>query len=358
MKIFLRIIGVIILGIGVFLIWSSSNTDYARLIDERADEIGLNGTILVAKDDEILFHKAYGFENKEENKKNSIDTAFPIGSITKSFTAISILQLEDNAQLSTDQHLSDFIEDFPHGNDITIHHLLTHSSGIPEFLKVVENEKEYKPIEVINEMKEEELMQLPGEKFSYSNTNYLILGYIVEKVTQQPLHDYVREHIFEKAGMSSSGFLQDSFLEYAVGHEKMKKPSKKIDDSLTYGAGDIVSTAGDMLKYHQAIQAGTLLSEKATEKMQKGYVGSAPFGIVKYGYGWQIFNNKISFDQKMVMHSGGLPGHKAEFTRYVEDDVTIIILTNNQDNTKLRAISAEIASSLFGKRFYNWQKVI
>ncbi|WLR54503.1 serine hydrolase domain-containing protein [Mesobacillus subterraneus] len=358
MKVSLRIVGLIILGICIFLFWSTSNNSLASTIDEKADEVQLNGTVLVAKGGAVLFQKAYGFENKEYNLLNTIETAFPIGSITKSFTATSILQLEETGQLSTNQYISDFIEDFPHGNDIIIHHLLTHSSGIPEFLKVVKNEQAYEPIQIITEMKKEELMQLPGEGFSYSNTNYLILANIIEKVTGQPYQNYIKEHIFEKADMKSSGFLDDGLTEYAEGYENMKKPSRTIDDSLKFGAGDIVSTAGDMLKYHRAIQDGTLLSEKATVKMQTGYVDSAPLGIVKYGYGWQVFDNKISFDKKMVMHSGGLPGHKAEFTRYIDDDVTIIILTNNQDKTKLRAISAEIAAFLFGKRFYNWQKFI
>jgi CubicO group peptidase (beta-lactamase class C family) len=356
-KVFLKVAAGLFIGLCFYLFWSSSHTDLEEFIDEKAAEVNLNGTILVAHGDEILFQKAYGFANKEENIKNTIDTVFPIGSLTKSFTAISILQLEEEGKLSVEQPLSKYVQGFPNGDDITIHHLLTHSSGIPELLNVVDNKNEHSPNEIIEQIKNKELEFKPGEKYAYSNSNYLLLGSIIESVSGQSYKDYVKENIFEKADMKSSGFLNSS-ADYAVGYENMEKPTRNFHDSLTFAAGDITSTVSDMEKYNQAINNHVLLSEEATDKMQTGYIKSAPFGIAKYGYGWHVIDNKISFDHKMIQHAGGLAGHKAEFARFIDDDLNIIILTNNQGDTKLGTISREIASIVFGKRFFNWQKFI
>jgi CubicO group peptidase (beta-lactamase class C family) len=357
LKIFLKLAAALFIGLCFYLFWSTSHTDLEEYIDEKAAEVNLNGTILVAQGDEILFQKAYGFANKEENIKNTIDTVFPIGSLTKSFTAISILQLEEEGKLSVEQPISKYVQGFPNGDDITIHHLLTHSSGIPELLNVVDNKNEHLPNEIIEQIKNKELEFKPGEKYAYSNSNYLLLGTIIESVSGQNYQDYVKKNIFEKANMKSSGFLNSS-ADYAVGYENMEKPTRSIHDSLTFAAGDVTSTVSDMESYNQAINNHVLLSEEATSKMQTGYMKSAPFGVAKYGYGWHFIDNKISFDHKMIQHAGGLAGHKAEFARFIEDDLTIIILTNNQGKTKLGTISREIASIVFRKRFFNWQKFI
>lgn len=356
-KIFLKLAAALFIGLCFYLFWSTSHTDLEEFIDEKAAEVNLNGTILVAQGDEILFEKAYGFKNKEENSKNTVDTVFPIGSLTKSFTAISILQLEEEGKLSIEQPLSAFVKDFPNGDNITIHHLLTHSSGIPELLKVVDNKKDQTPSEIIDQIKDKEIESKPGEKYAYSNSNYLLLGFIIESVSGQNYQDYVKKNIFVKANMESSGFLNSS-ADYAVGYENMKKPTRSFHDSLTFAAGDVTSTVSDMERYNRAINNHVLLREEATSKMQMGYMKSAPFGVAKYGYGWHVIDNKISFDHKMIQHAGGLAGHKAEFARFIDDDLTIIILTNNQGKTKLGTISREIASIVFGKRFFNWQKFI
>lgn len=350
-------VAVLVAGLCMYLFWSTSHSDLEKFIDEKAAELKLNGTILVAQGDEILFQKAYGFANKEENVKNTIDTVFPIGSLTKSFTAISILQLEEAGKLTLQQPLSEFAEGFPNGDEITIHHLLTHSSGIPELLKVVDNNKEFTPSEIIEQIKGEKLEFKPGEDYAYSNSNYLLLGSIIENISGKSYQEYVKENIYEKANMNSSGFL-NSAADYAVGHENMEKPTRYIHDSLTFAAGDITSTASDMEKYNQAINNHVLLGEEATEKMQTGYMKSALLGVARYGYGWHVIDNKISFDRKMVQHGGGLAGHKSDFTRFVDDELTIIILTNNQGKTKLGTFAREIASIVFEKRFFNWQRLI
>jgi CubicO group peptidase (beta-lactamase class C family) len=356
-KVFLKVAAALFVGLCFYLFWSTSQTDLEEFIDQKAADVNLNGTILVSKGDEILFQKAYGFANKEENIKNTTDTVFPIGSLTKSFTAISILQLEEEGKLSIDQPLSAYVQGFPNGDEITLHHLLTHSSGIPELLKVVDNKNEHTPIEIIDQIKQEELEFKPGEKYAYSNSNYLLLGYIIESVSGQSYQDYVKENIFEKANMKNSGFL-NSTVDYAVGYENMEKPSRSIHDSLTFAAGDVTSTVSDMEKYNQAINNHVLLSEEETNKMQTGYMKSAPLGAANYGYGWHVIDNKISFDHKMIQHAGGLAGHKADFARFIDEDLTIIILTNNQGKTKLGTFSREIASIVFGKRFFNWQRFI
>jgi len=196
---------------------------YSTFMDEKAADIQFNGSVLVAKDGQILFSKGYGFSDHEKQIQNSSDTLYNIASLTKSFIAVSILQLEEQQLLSTNDPLSKYISDFPDGNLIRIHHLLSHSSGIPEILKVLDSGKPYTPNDIINLMKEKQLDFKPGSKYSYSNTGYLILGYILEKVSGVSYPDYVKQHIFDPANMKNTYVGKGEGL-VAVGYENMKQP--------------------------------------------------------------------------------------------------------------------------------------
>lgn len=316
----------------------------ASFINNEAEKSNFNGSILVAKGSKVLYQKGFGYENKEKNVKNSINTVFPIASETKSFTAISILQLEQEGKVSVDEPLSDFISGFPEGNKITIHHLLTHTSGIKEMLDVVDNGKKATVEEVIDALKKQKLDFEPGTQFHYSNSNYFILGYIIEKVSKMPYHEYVKEHILNPAGMIHTSFITEPTEKVAVGYKNMDKPSIYVDNSLNFALGDIVSTVGDMVKYNAAIQEDKLLNKVEAKKMQTGYAQVSSDGSVKYGYGWFITNKPNFYQKKIVEHGGNLPGYNDQFLRFPEDDVTIVIMENNESNLDIVQFSRDIAS--------------
>ncbi|MDP4162876.1 MAG: serine hydrolase domain-containing protein [Bacillota bacterium] len=320
----------------------------ASFVNSEAGKSNFNGTILVARGTKILYQKGFGYADKEKGIKNTIDTVFPIASETKSFTAISILQLEQEGKLSVTESLSDFIPGFSEGDKITLHHLLTHSSGIKEMLNVVDNSKKATTQAVIDALKKQKLDFQPGSKYHYSNSNYFILGYIIEKVTGMPYHEYVREHILKPAGMTHTSFLTEPTETIAAGYKNMGKPSEYIDNSLNFALGDIVSTVGDMYKYNLAIQENKLLLKKQTDKMQTGYIPLSQDTSTKYAYGWYVTEKPNLLQKKMVEHPGSLPGYTAQFLRFPEDNLSIIIMENNESNLNLNQFSKQIAQVSYG----------
>lgn len=325
-------------------------------MDKKADENQFNGVVLVAKDGKVLFEKGYGFANKEEGIPNRTDTEFRIASLTKSFTAISILQLEKQGKLKTSDPISKYIANFPNGNKITIHNLLTHSSGVANHLKLTDTTKPITMSGFIDLMKKQNLEFPPGSKYKYSNTGYMILADIIEIVSGESYGDYYQDHIFKPAGMRHTYLRKGNAKKLALGYENMRKITERDDESQLAGYGDIISTTGDLLQYNNAIHNCKLLSSSQVEKMETGYIDSASLGIFKYGYGWNIANNFISFGRQLVEHNGSLPGYKSDLADFVNDRVTVIILSNNHGTWNSGALSRELASVCLGERYWFYQK--
>jgi CubicO group peptidase (beta-lactamase class C family) len=325
-------------------------------MDKRKVENQFNGVVLVAKDGKVLFEKGYGFANSEEGIPDRSDTEFRIASLTKSFTAVSILQLENQGKLKTTDPISKYIANFPNGNKITIHELLTHSSGIADHLKLTDTTKPITMSAFIDLMRKQKLEFNPGSKYKYSNTGYMILADIIEVVSGENYGTYFQEHIFTPAGMHHTYLRKADAKNFAVGYENMRKIVERDDESQLAGYGDIISTAGDLLKYNNAIHNDKLLPPSKIEKMETGYINSASWGIFKYGYGWNVADNFISFGRPLVEHNGSLPGYKSDLADFVNDRVTVIILSNNQGTWNTGALSRELASITLGKRFWYFQK--
>ncbi|MCT8136849.1 beta-lactamase family protein [Anaerobacillus sp. CMMVII] len=318
------LVSFVILG---FIGWYFGSTTHSHLkgtdaekltafMDQKASDIGFNGTVLVAKEGEVLFSKGYGYADKENEIANTPDTVFHIASLSKSFTALSILQLEELGKLQTEDPISNYFEDFPNGDRITVHHLLNHSSGIPELLSLVENGKEHTLEELYVAIKTAELEFEPGSKYSYSNSGYFLLALIIEKLSELSLADYIQEHIIEPAEMKHTYFVAAP-VPQAIGYENMEEPTHLIDISIAYGAGNMLSITGDLLLFDKAINEGKLLSKKNVDKMQTGNINAAPFGIVQYGYGWSISESWYSFNHKAVAHVGGFTGFKNFLLRFL-----------------------------------------
>ncbi len=301
---------IILLIVGTLAYFFGSTThatlkgDVSMKLDTFMEQFSLendfHGVVLVAKDGEILLNQGYGLANRQEHLPNKVDTKFPIASLTKSFTAISILQLEEQGLLSISDPVATYLPDFPKGEKITIHHLLSHTSGIPEYFIIdgLDKTKVYTLDDLINLTMNEELLFEPGEKFAYSNSGYALLGKIIELVSGQSYNDYIQTNIFNRVGMDNSYLVQQEGSDVAVGYTFEGGSPEAFDLTITLAAGNIISTTQDLYRYDRAIKEGLLISHEQIEKMEKKYVDSAPLGVVGYGYGWYIMESFISFGKK------------------------------------------------------------
>jgi CubicO group peptidase (beta-lactamase class C family) len=328
----------------------------SKFMDKKANDLKFNGVVLIAKDGKAVFEKGYGFANIANGTPDQINTEFRIASLTKSFTAISILQLEEEGKLKTTDFISNYIPSFKNGDKITIHHLLTHSSGVADHFKMTDTTKPIILSSFINLMSKQKLSFTPGTKYSYSNEGYMILAYIIEKVSGENYEEYYKEHIFKVAGMNHTYLKKAEAKRMAVGYRNMNKDDMKDDESQLAGAGDIISTVGDLLRYNNAIHNNKILSPQEVEKMEAGYIDVDKWGAFRYGYGWKTAKSYISFYRPMVEHNGNLPGFKSEVTDFVKDRVTVILLSNNNGKWNSGALSRELASICLDKRFWYFQK--
>ena len=260
---------------------------------------GFNGTVLVAQNGKIILDKGYGFQNKKENLLNTANTIYQIGSITKQFTSAIILQLVAAKKMTLQDKLSKYIRGYPGGDSITVEHLLTHTSGVYNYT----NDGDFMRDRSEHPIARDSLLALfeykpldfsPGIKFSYSNSGYILLGMIIEKVTGKSYFRVVRENIFEPLGMSHSGFDFTNLknADKATGYAgDLTIPVGIVDSSVSFAAGALYTTVGDLYKWDRALYTDQVVSQALLQKAFTAYQSS-------YGYGWSISENygKKSFN--------------------------------------------------------------
>lgn len=298
------------------------------LLDYYAQTLQFNGVAFVSVKGQTLLNRGYGYQDWEQQKKNTPNTIFQIGSITKQFTAEVILMLAREGKLNLQDRIGRYFPGYPSGDSITIEHLLTHTSGIYEYTddtlwrdhpsEAVSHEQ------VIAIFRNRQLAFTPGSKFKYCNSNYILLTYIIEQVTGKPYTVVVRERILTPLGMRHSGFdfMHLASADKPVGYNCVLVDSfrkdRLIDSTLSLGAGGLYSTAQDLYKWHRALQSYRLLDkswqEKAYQPFQEGY-----------GYGWMT--GKVA-GKPVLAHSGGINGFLTYFLRIEEEDVCIVLLSN------------------------------
>ncbi|HLO11621.1 MAG TPA: serine hydrolase domain-containing protein [Pseudoneobacillus sp.] len=297
------------------------------------------GTLLVAQGDQVLFEKSYGWADKKKKVKNTDESQYQIGSLTKSFTAAAILKLQENGQLETSDTLSKYLPDFPRSNDITIHQLLTHTSGIYNYTSGKFNQKsKVSPKGIVKWFEDKKLDFEPGEKFSYSNSNYILLGLIIEKVSGMPYEQFLEENILQPAHLDETTPIRAEAKHLVVGYRGEKKDTF-IDNSVPYAAGMLISTVSDLEKYIKAIHDGTLLSKESEKEL---------FTPDKenYAYGWI---NADVLGEKVHMHNGGINGFRSVMGYYPEKDYTVILLSNNV-KTNVDSMALDLSGILFNKK--------
>lgn len=322
-----------------------------------------SGSVLISKNNEIIFKEAYGYSNKEKEIKNTPQTKFMIGSMTKSITALSIMQLAEKGMLSIEQNIEEYIPNFYNGQGITIRNLLNHTSGIPNFVMVkkqIKWDEHHTPDEILQIVKNHKLKFPVNKKYSYSNTNYLILGLIIEKASGMSYHQYVKNNIFIPAEMNNSGFIEEEEQENIASNYIKGDKGYHMDPSMFFACGDVVSTVNDIYLLDRAIQYGKLLKTETIKEMQKPHHDGK---YVKCGYGLFINNH---FDCKSICHSGSIPsGYTSHFEKYMEDNILIVVLSNDLEKYTLLSvkelggtyISREVASLIYGKRLGAFKKI-
>lgn len=311
-----------------------------------------SGSVLVAQRGEILLCKSYGMANYEHNIPNTSETKFHLASVSKPFTAAAILLLEEKGLLSVQDPLTKFIPDYPRGGEIAIHNLLVHNSGVKNVNVFGNYDRESKfpqtPEKLVKLFKDKPLDFNPGEKYSYSNSNYNLLAFIIEKVSGKNYGEFLKENIFDRLNMKDTGHDGDAtaiIKNVASGYTPHGLSSVKkvpyLDWSIKTGNGSLYSTVLDLYKWDRALYTEKLLKKNTLRKMFTKHVDGA------VGYGWFL---RKRFKRDAVYINGRSPGFSTYLLRFPEDDVCIIVLGNNYAPVATN-MGLDIAAMLFSEDY-------
>lgn len=306
------------------------------LFREAVDADTPGAAVLVARHGNILYQNGFGQASVQPPVPITPQTKFRIGSITKQFTASAILKLQKKGVLRVTDKLSTFLPDYPRGDEVTIHHLLTHTSGIksytrkPNFRERVVSYIE--PKALIDSFKDDPYDFDPGEGWLYNNSGYFLLGYIVERVSGSSFADYLKRQFFVPLGMENTGvYHKDLTLSHAATGYRYKRgqllSANDRDLSFVGGDGGLYSTIGDLFRWNEALWDGEVLSEaslKAAFEPVRLNNGSLP-RQARYGYGWGIGEQR---GLQMVAHNGRIGGFTSRLARYPKQNFTVTVLTN------------------------------
>ena len=330
----------------------------------KAQEPG--GVVLVTQKGKIIYKRAFGMANMELDVPMKEEMVFNVGSITKQFTAVAILQLMEQGKLSLGDEITKYLPDYPvNGQKITIENLLTHTAAIPgpaaEAMTSLQGKKNLVSLqEIIATFKNRPLDFAPGTKWSYSNNGYMLLGAIIEKVSGVSYPQYLEKNIFKPAGMTETHFGDDYLLiknraaSYVYSRAESRFLNARNDKVETaYSAGAIQSTAADLFKWNQALQSHRLIKKESLEKAQTEY--KLPNGKgTNYGYGWFIGNIKGS---PLLEHGGNMGGFMSHSIYLPQEDVFVIVLYNFRTPTRLPEFLAGDLAALTINKPYNIREI-
>lgn len=314
-------------------------------------------TALIARKGTVIYKKALGMANLELNVPMQIDNVFRIGSISKQFTAVAILQLKEQGKLDLQDDITKFIPDYPtHGYTITVEQLLNHTSGIKSYTSMKEwdeqvRRKDFTPAAMVDYFKNQPMEFAPGTKWNYNNSGFFLLGYIIEKASGKTYQQYIADNIFKPVGMANSYYGEDSPLikNRVSGYEPGKDAVVNADYlSMTqpYAAGSLLSTVEDLYKWHQAVHSYKLIKK---EVMDKAFISSKLLSgkATNYGYGWFIGNLQGS---PTIEHGGGINGSLTNAIYLPNEDVFVAVFSNCTCKPPSE-VSTKIAGLIINKPF-------
>jgi CubicO group peptidase (beta-lactamase class C family) len=340
--------------------------DIEKLMNQYAAYGQFNGVILVAEKGKIIYQRAFGIADYEWNIKNTTDTKFEIASITKSVTALMIMHLAERGKIDLNGHITDYLKDYPAetGSKITIKHLLTHTSGLqtdiadfpangnnfPDIAAKI-NEDFLSITEQVNLIAKRPLLFDPGTNFNYSSDGYTVLGRIIEIICNKTYEQVLDSLIIKPLQLNQTGYKDHYTIigKRAVGYAETWLGYKRGRPFGIAPSGGIFSTAGDLLKWEQALYTDKIITQTSKEIIFK----KTPFVTSN---GWKVnenfFNTNSSDSIKIVKCTGGLPGFTALVVRFLKDNKTIILLENRRLMTyRHDEISGEIGNILYNKPY-------
>ncbi len=310
-----------------------------------------SGSIAAMKDGEVLFKNAYGYANREHKILNTTETKYRIWSITKQFTAAAILILEERGLLNTEDSLRNHFPEWTKlDSDITIHHLLTHTSGIFNYSNLPDSHRTFQRMhhdraELIEMFTSKALDFEPGTDWNYCNTGYYLLGLLIEKLSGKTYSEFLQDNIFKPLGMFNTGVDDDKTIVpnkasgyYLNGNNLIN--CNYINMELMLSSGGMYSTVEDLLIWDGVLRSNKLLSSKSIKKMNTAYKND-------YGYGVAIH---INCNKRVVHHSGSCEGFLTEIHRYVDDDFCVVVLSN-YGFTAVNKLCKDIAAIAFGDKY-------
>ncbi len=307
-----------------------------------------NGNVLVAKKGKIIYENSFGWANHLTRDSLNINSRFELASISKTLTGTAIMMLVEQGKIKLDQDVRDFYPNFPY-QGVTIRLLLTHRSGMMNYVYFVDDLYRKEHRDMRKGLTNKDVMDLiaqykpaafntPNKRFLYNNSNYMVLGAIIEKVTGKTYADFMKENIFNPAGMHHTAVLSkavyDKIPADVVGHDRGQWRYSVAQNFLDGPVGDkgIYSTVGDLFLFDRALRAGVLLKKQT---LDSAYAPHNPLlrGHFSYGYGWRTFDGK---DEKVVYHTGWWHGFRHIYLRDMKNDVTIVLLSNLANGSLLQ----------------------
>lgn len=322
----------------------------AYLTEETANG-RFSGVILVAQQGRILFEQGYGQADQATGVPNTPQTRFGIGSLTKPFTAIAILQLQERGLVWVQDPIATYLPNCPPAwGGITVEHLLTHTAGLYDYFYLpgfgAMLDQSATPDELVALFRDQPLGCTPGERFAYSNSGYIVLGQIIEQVTGESYAHWLEANILAPLGMAATTYGRSSGLvETATGYAAPGQPAPEIDVSLAYAAGGLYSTVEDLYKWEQAFYTTRLLSQASLNALFQPRANVPTRKGWSYGYGWFIRNTSGRLE---IFHPGLLYGYSAFLARFPDDRATIILLSNLEEAPLADHVD-RIAEMLFGE---------
>ena len=309
-------------------------------------------TLIVTKDGKTLLRKAYGMADVANEVPMQPGATMRLGSITKQFTSAAILMLAEEGKLSVSDPINKFLPDYPmHGKNITIEHLLTHTSGIvsytnkPNFMEQMN--KNLSVAQMIDSFKDDPLQFEPGARYAYNNSGYFLLGAIIEKVSGQPYASFVEQRIFTPLGMRHSAYegQERDLSQRAAGHSQEKgnfEPSASLSMSQPYAAGSLVSTVDDLARWDAAVSSGKLLKAASWAQAFKPYT-LTDGKSTNYGYGWAVGKLRGA---TVIAHGGGINGFSTYALRIPEKNIYVALLSNADGGLAEPSMIAKKAAAL------------
>ncbi len=300
---------------------------YLRAYAERGD---LSGCVLIGRGNEIVFEAAYGRADFAHDVPHSPLSRFQIGSVSKQFTAAAILMLAERGKIDLQAPIARWLPEYPRGDVITPHQLLTHTAGIRSLFSIgayPELKTRYLELsELVAVFANEPLDFEPGSRHQYSGSGYILLAHLIEVTSGMPFDEFLRENLFEPLGMSATAHREwgPVYAHLSTGYDPAGARGVEhppfVHPSTTTGAASLIASARDMWRWNQALQRGELLDEESIRLLQTPVSGSYAYGLASYE----------ADGRRVVAHDGRVPGFTSDVSRYPDDDVTIIVLSNVQ----------------------------